>query len=205
MFFYTGLILLVIAVSLDSFGVGIIYGMRNIRVPLNALVIIMLCSGVIVLASMTIGNLLLTMLTPDTASLLGGSILIILGSFALYNSLFPRAASSDKKKNNKQNILTAVLNTPDKADLDCSGTISSGEAILLGSALALDAFGAGIGASMLGYGPIVTAVLTACMSGIFLFCGLTIGRLLTKSKQMQRMKFLPPVLLILLGVVSLLH
>ncbi|HLQ97259.1 MAG TPA: sporulation membrane protein YtaF, partial [Candidatus Dormibacteraeota bacterium] len=34
MLYYTGLILLVIAVSLDGFGVGVSYGMQKIRMPL---------------------------------------------------------------------------------------------------------------------------------------------------------------------------
>ncbi|EQB37571.1 hypothetical protein M948_03210 [Virgibacillus sp. CM-4] len=203
MLFYTGLIFLVIAVSLDGFGVGITYGMRNIRVPLNALLIIMLCSGIIVLLSMTIGIMLTSILSPNIAGMLGGSILIILGSFALFNCITPRKEIEEKDTN--QNILSTVLSTPDKADLDRSGVISPTEAILLGSALALDAFGAGIGASMLGYGAFLTAGLIAIMSGTFLFCGLKAGIWLAKSRQLQRMTFLPPLLLIALGITSLFH
>ncbi|GAA0423947.1 MAG: sporulation membrane protein YtaF [Bacillota bacterium] len=203
MLFYTGLIFLVIAVSLDGFGVGITYGMRNIRVPLNALIIIMLCSGIIVLLSMTIGNMLTSILSPNIASMLGGSILIILGSFALFNCIVPRKELEETDTN--QNILSTVLSTPGKADLDHSGVISPMEAILLGSALALDAFGAGIGASMLGYGAFLTAGLIAIMSGTFLFCGLKAGIWLAKSRQLQRMTFLPPLLLIALGITSLIH
>ncbi|WP_077301748.1 sporulation membrane protein YtaF [Virgibacillus pantothenticus] len=205
MLFYTGLILLVIAVSLDSFSAGIVYGIRNIRVPFNALLIIMICSGVIVFVSMTIGSMFLSVLTPDIASTLGGSILIILGGFAFTNCLRSNPNLAKQNQDRKQNILATVLSTPDKADLDRSGTISPGEAVLLGLALALDAFGAGIGASMLGYEPIVTAILIACMSGIFLFFGLSAGRLLIKSKHMQQLTFLPPLLLITLGISNLIH
>lgn len=205
MLFYTGLILLVIAVSLDSFSAGVVYGMRNICVPFNALFIIMVCSGVIVFVSMTIGSMFLTVLTPDIASMLGGSILIVLGCFAFINCLRSKSDTSNQNQKRKQNILTTVLSTPDKADLDRSGIISPSEAVLLGFALALDAFGAGIGASMLGYAPILTALLIACMSGAFLYLGLTAGRILTKNRHMQRLTFLPPLLLITLGITNLVH
>ncbi|AIF44227.1 sporulation membrane protein YtaF [Virgibacillus sp. SK37] len=202
MLFYTGLLLLVIAVSLDGFGVGITYGMRNIRVPFPALFIIMLCSGVIVVISMTIGNVLSSWFTPTAAKFLGGSILIALGLFSLWNSVGRKSDENDAEGKNK-NILSTVLSTPDSADLDQSGTISTGEAFLLGAALALDAFGAGIGASMLGYTPVITAFLIACMSGIFLFSGIRVGIILAKNEKLRRMAVIPPVLLITIGILNI--
>ncbi|MEC5422991.1 sporulation membrane protein YtaF [Virgibacillus sp. C22-A2] len=199
--YYTGLIFLVVAVSLDGFGVGVTYGMRKIRVPLNALLIIMLCSGIIVLLAMTIGNVLNSVISPAIAQVMGGGILIVLGLFSLMNSILPK--KERKHTARKQNILTSVLSTPDKADLDRSGTISANEAFLLGTALALDAFGAGIGASMLGYSPLFTATLIAIMSGIFVLSGIKVGMFLSKSKQLQRLTFVPPLLLISLGIINI--
>ncbi|MFD2628618.1 sporulation membrane protein YtaF [Oceanobacillus kapialis] len=198
MLFYTGLLLLVIAVSLDGFGVGVTYGMRKIHVPLIALCIIMVCSGGIVLLAMTIGTGITSLLSPDITRFIGGGILIAIGSLTFYNNV-----RSGKANEETSNVITTVLTDPNKADLDKSGNISSPEAILLGAALALDAFGAGIGASMLGYPPLFTAVLVACMSGIFLFSGIKLGILLAKHKQMQQMSLLPSVLLITIGVCNI--
>ncbi|GAB3794625.1 sporulation membrane protein YtaF [Virgibacillus kimchii] len=202
MLLYTGLFFLVIAVSLDSFGVGVTYGMRKIRVPLTGLLIIMLCSGIMVLLAMTIGNSLRSFISPSMAEVLGGGILIALGVFSLYNVLLSKREEAPEPR--KQNILATVLNTPDKADLDQSGSISANEALLLGTALAMDAFGAGIGASMLGYSPMITALLIACMSGLFLFCGIKMGVLLSKNRVLQKMSFVPPILLIALGIFNIL-
>lgn len=201
MLLYTGLFFLVIAVSLDSFGVGVTYGMRKIRVPLTGLLIIMLCSGIMVLLAMTIGNSLRSFISPSMAEVLGGGILIALGVFSLYNVLLSKREEAPEPR--KQNILATVLNTPDKADLDQSGSISANEALLLGTALAMDAFGAGIGASMLGYSPMITALLIACMSGLFLFCGIKMGVLLSKNRVLQKMSFVPPILLIALGIFNI--
>ncbi|MFA1821770.1 sporulation membrane protein YtaF [Virgibacillus oceani] len=201
MLLYTGLFFLVIAVSLDGFGVGVTYGMRKIQVPLIGLVIIMLCSGITVLIAMTIGSTLSSFISPSIAEGIGGGILIVIGLFSFYNLLLSKQEKPSEQK--KQNILATVLNTPDKADLDKSGTISANEALLLGTALALDAFGAGIGASMLGYSPVITALLIASMSGIFVFCGIKMGMILSQSKHMQHMSFIPPLLLISLGIFNI--
>ncbi|MFD1848671.1 sporulation membrane protein YtaF [Oceanobacillus bengalensis] len=208
MLYYTGLFLLVIAVSVDGLGVGITYGMQKIRVPFIAIFIIMLCSGAVLLTSMSLGNILETLISAETAKTIGGCILISLGIFSLVNTI--RSNIRDKKEKasvfyskNRFSEIKTVLATPDKADLDRSGTISVNEALLLGFALALDAFGAGIGASLLGYSPVLTAFLIAGMSGGFLFLGIKLGILLSKNKKLQKLSFLPPTLLIGLGVLNL--
>ena len=207
MLFYTGLIFLVIAISLDGFGVGITYGIRKIHVPLLALTIIMLCSGVVVFVSMTIGKLLSNLITPHGAEILGGIILIALGIFSFWN--IHRSNSKPEKSisvssHNKLDTIKTILTTPDQADLDYSGVISANEALLLGLALALDAFGAGIGASMLGYSPILTPLLIAIMSGLFLKSGIRLGLYFSTNKQLERLKFIPPLLLIVLGISNML-
>lgn len=206
MLFYTGLIFLVIAVSLDGFGVGVTYGIRKIKVPFTALFIIMLCSGLVVLLSMTMGSMLSTFISPHLAKIFGGCILISLGIFSLYNIIRANDNPDDlnRHENNRSNVLKTVLTNPDQADLDSSGVISTHEALLLGLALALDAFGAGLGASIIGYSPLLTTLLISCMSGFFLFSGIKVGLFLSKSKQLQQMTFIPPLLLIMLGIYNIL-
>lgn len=206
MLFYMGLLLLVIAVSLDGFGVGVTYGMKKTKVPFSALLIIMFCSGVVVMLSMTIGDLLNSFISPNKTDMIGGIILIFLGLFSLFNVIQSKVSIevSEIKNDKRLHRFKTVLSTPVRADLDQSGIISTGEAFLLGTALALDAFGAGLGAAIIGYSPLLTAVCVAFMSGAFLFCGIQMGMLLLKSEHMQKLSFLPPVLLISLGVVNLL-
>ncbi|HAM80193.1 sporulation membrane protein YtaF [Ornithinibacillus bavariensis] len=208
MLYYTGLLFLVIAVSLDGFGVGVSYGMRKILVPRNALSIIMLCSGVVVLFSMLLGNVISSYLSIHFAKTIGAAILIFIGVFSLINAIRSQLKKDDGKTNqasspNNFHRFRTVIATPDKADLDLSGTISIGEAVLLGTALALDAFGAGIGAAILGYSVILTPLLIALMSGLFVHFGIRIGIVLSKNKRLERMNFLPPVLLITIGVLNL--
>ncbi|MBP1950540.1 sporulation membrane protein YtaF [Virgibacillus litoralis] len=202
MLFNAGLILLIIGVSIDGFGVGITYGMRRIRVPFTALSIIMFCSGLIVFISMTIGNILRSFITPDVAEMIGGIILLLIGLFCLYNVTRSKSEPDPDINSNDEawgNFKT-VMKQPVQADLDQSGTISANEALLLGFALAIDAFGAGLGAAMLGYSPVTTAVSIALMSGGFVLCGVRLGIFLATKKWMQRFALLPPFLLIMLGI-----
>lgn len=205
MLYYTGLLLLVTAVSLDGFGVGITYGLRKIKVPVIALIIIMLCSGIIVYTSMLVGDLL-SFLSQKKWQHPWRYYLIAIGLFSFINVIRAKlinATSTNKAHTTRIEDIKTVMTTPDKADLDQSGSISAGEAFLLGLALALDAFGAGIGASMLGYSPALTAVLTACMSGFFLFFGMKLGIFLSQQEKLQRLTFLPPVILIAIGIFNI--
>lgn len=206
MFYYMGLAFLVVAVSLDGFGVGISYGVRKVHVPMIALLIIMICSGIVVSISMTIGHMLYHVISPQKASMLGGLILILLGLFSLINiirsnkvSKKAQLVSDDKRKNR----FTTILMTPDRADWDDSGNISPSEALLLGVALSLDAFGAGIGASIIGYSPLITPILISLMSGLFVFSGMKIGLLLSKNKFLKKISFIAPLLLIILGIINI--
>lgn len=200
---YTGLFLLVIAVSLDGLGVGISYGMKKTRIPLIAIVIIMLCSGFTVLVAMTVGGSLKLFLPPVLSEKIGGIILICLGLFTLINIVRTKIDHSAEVK--KTTILTdmkKVLRSPLQADLDNSGNISKLEAALLGTALALDAFGAGIAASLMHYPASITALLVALMSGAFLIIGIKLGLLLSKYKTTKLVSYLPPLLLIGIGILN---
>ena len=52
------LLILAFAVSLDGFGVGVMYGLRKIRIPFLSIGIISLWSGAIIFISMQIGVLM---------------------------------------------------------------------------------------------------------------------------------------------------
>src|SRR5690625_4473556 len=98
MMYYMKLISIVIAVSLDGFGVGMTYGMRKIRISISSLFIIMCCSGFIVITSMTIGHLLRAFISPAFTDAIGSLILIFLGLFILYSMI-------RMKKNEQKSVI----------------------------------------------------------------------------------------------------
>jgi putative sporulation protein YtaF len=189
------LFLLAFAVSLDSFSVGFTYGLRKMSMPFKSIVIIACCSAV-------------TLLPHSLTGKLGGMILIAIGAWVLYQFFRPvkemTQEESEKTLLNLEiksfGIVINILSRPTAADIDKSGTITGVEALLLGFALSLDAFGAGIGAALLGYSPILTSLLVAVMSSLFVAFGIKSGHLFSRFAWMDKLTFLPGVLLIILGI-----
>ncbi|WP_127582873.1 sporulation membrane protein YtaF [Paenibacillus koleovorans] len=101
-------------------------------------------------------------------------------------------------------LVIQILRKPSLADVDQSGVISSSEAVLLGIALSLDAFGAGIGAAFLGFSSFLTAFVIACSSGFFIATGLRLGIFYANRSWMKKLSFLPGFLLIVMGLMKLL-
>lgn len=215
-----GPLFIALAVSFDSFGAGISYGMRKIKVPFKSLFIIMLCSALMIFTSMAIGSALNMIISPVVAKTLGGSILILLGMWGLYNAIISKRVRENDDYSKKEaeepkekiwrfkikklGIFITILKKPQKADLDNSLTISVKEAFLLGFALSIDSFSAGIGASMLSYSPFVTAISVSIMSGAFVYFGLKLGHVLSSRMRMRYLNVFPPFILIALGIFNLL-
>ncbi|MEK3786124.1 MntP/YtaF family protein [Paenibacillus sp. FSL K6-1230] len=236
---WMSLLLLAFALSLDSFGVGVTYGLRKMKIPLLSIVIISVCSGMVIWVSMQVGVIMQKMLSPTFTTLLGALILIGIGCWSLVQSLIQKHDDTSSislveqseahdvneratvKTNAKDTLGTAVeqtvfslelrklglviriLRSPSAADMDDSGSISPHEAVWLGIALSLDAFGAGLGAAMLGFDPFSTALAIALFSGIFLIGGMKAGFRLTAFRFMRTVASLPALLLIIMGILRL--
>lgn len=103
----------------------------------------------------------------------------------------------------KLGVVIQILRSPSKADMDNSGSISAQEAMWLGIALSLDAFGAGLGAALLGFPTLWTALVIALFSGAFLSLGMKVGLRFAAQRWMQKLSILPALLLMIMGVIKL--
>lgn len=240
------LLILAFAVSLDGFGVGVMYGLRKIRIPLVSIGIISLWSGVIIFSSMQIGVLMSSFMSPSFAKRIGALILIGIGVWALIqmrqgqknqaqqeqtadpldqavvssmpyaeirNSGYVEPMTFDTLQRTKEilnielkrfGLVIQILRTPSIADVDKSGNISASEATLLGLALSLDAFGAGIGAALIGFVPLLTASVISLSSGSLLAVGLRIGFRYAEMTWMKKLSILPGCVLIVMGLLKML-
>ena len=202
------IILLALAVSLDSFSVGFTYGLRKMRIPFKSIAIIACCSAMTLTIAMLIGHLLQQVLSPVFAGKMGGVILIILGVWVIYQffrsekekDILPHEKVIINLEIKSLGLVIHILKKPMSADFDKSGTITGVEAIMLGLALSLDSFGAGIGAAMLGYSPGYLALAVALLSSLLVFLGIKLGSYLSQITWLQRFTFLPGILLIIIGV-----
>ncbi len=212
MFQYASLLLLAFAVSLDSFSVGFTYGMRKMRIPLKSILIIAGCSAGTMLGAMFLGEILTNVFPIYITEKLGGFILMLIGAWVLYQFFRPSKESDEEEEEGEVEktivnfeiktfgIVINILRKPMTADIDKSGTITGVEAFLLGLALSLDAFGAGIGAALLGYSPIIMSVLVACMSSLFVWIGIKSGHIFAKFSWVDKFSCLPGIILIMIGI-----
>ena len=208
------LLLLALAVSMDSFSVGLTYGFRKLKIPFYSILIIACCSAIGLYVAAIFGKYISHILSPSVSETIGGSILIILGLWALYQFI-----RSPEEKSEKQSypstpkkptvlkfeiksvgIVIHILKKPISADLDKSGTITGWEAVLLGMALSLDAMGAGISASMLNIPAVLLSVAVGVMSACFAYCGIAFGSSIGRYKWARHFSLLPAILLIMIGL-----
>jgi putative sporulation protein YtaF len=208
MFQLFSLLLLAFALSLDSFSVGFTYGLRKMVMPIKSVLIIATCSAISLIIAVSIGHGLEKVLPPSITEKLGGIIMIGLGAWVLYQFFRPE---KEKEMVNQEKMIVNfeikslgiainILRTPMSADFDRSGTITGIEAFMLGFALSLDAFGAGIGAAMLGFSPLYLAICVAVMSSLFVLLGIKSGTYFHRFDWVQKFTFIPGILLIIIGI-----
>lgn len=210
---YLSLLVLSIAIGLDGVSVGLAYGLRKTKIPVLSLFVIGLCSFIVVFSVMSAGITILEWLSPPTSQKIGASVLIFIGVITLWRTLTTRSQGHQPiKPENKEEkpisqikvfgIIIQILRDPSYADSDRSGHITGWEAVLLGLALSLDAFGAGMSFALLGYPPLFTSALVAVTSSLLLFTGTVIGERCEKMKWFRSLTWLPPVLLICIGLLK---
>ncbi len=211
-------ILMAVALSLDGFGVGLAYGLRRIRIPMSSLIVIALCTVFAMGISMLFGSWITLWFKFAPARLLGAVILVGLGVFQLAKAIWnqkreilPQAVPAMtavmqrpvlepvfKFQLNFFGLVIQVLKTPDLADVDGSGGISLRESLLLGIALAMDAFACGIGAAMAGM--TLSVIVIVAITQIIM---LRLGQQMTgkiPDNWTEKAKYLPGTVLILIGI-----
>jgi putative sporulation protein YtaF len=209
------LLILAIAVSLDSFGIGIAYGVRRVRVPLGSLVIITLCTVLTLLLAVGMGEAAVAVISPELTETMGGFLLMGIGLFAILNQLksqfrdrsqgHSRDRSSDPSKKHRKSrppieSISEILRNPMAADFDHSSSISMNEAITLGLAVSLDSFIAGIGIRLLGYSPWLIIAILSLMSSALIYFGIRLGILISQHRWTRQLPYFPGTLLIIIGV-----
>ena len=203
------LLLLATAISLDGLGVGVTYGLKGTIIPWQARLLVALVSAITVTLAFFFGGSLHWLFPPGVAVALGRIILVLAGIWLFFQGWLAGKNNADPDGENLQlaslplkslGIVILIIRRPASADLDRSGRISAGEALLLGLALATDAFGAGAGAGALREWPFYTPLLVGLGKFLFLSAGWALGRIWAKNLLLPWINSLPGLLLIFLGL-----
>lgn len=199
---WVSIIAFAVALSFDNFAVGISYGVRRISIPVLSLLVISLTSAMAIGIAMLMGHLVASLISAELAKLVGAVILIGLGSWILLQAWIQRRDKSEVKEDS-EGLVIQILKEPHKADWDRSGTISVQEALLLGTALAMDAFGAGFAAAMAGFKSLTTPLMVGIVSFILVSSGVYLGRNYAPQWLNSRAALIQGGVLVLLGVVRI--
>lgn len=182
---------LAVSMSIDSLGIGMSYGIRNIRIKRTALIIISGLSLIFSSISVFLGSTIKRVFPGNTADLIGIALLLCIGVWIVYQ------ADTKKKKEDKCNedvtvcsffikalgITINIIKSPESSDIDHSKTIDAKEAFYLGVVLSIDSVGAGIGGAAIGINPFLFPPIIAVTQLIFL----TIGRVTGKKIKTERL------------------
>ncbi len=205
--------LFALAVSSDGFVVGLAYGIRKIKIPLLSLLVICVASAGSVTLAMLLGRGLSTLLQPEMASRVGALTIIAIGLFFLMQLVRDRIGAIEENgdypllsfKIKPLGVIIQILKEPSTADFDRSGEIGIREAFFLGLALAMDAFGAGIGISLAGYNILFTALSVGVLKFLLVSGGLILGRKVTSDCWEKMSSGLTVLILLTIGILELIR
>lgn len=204
---YLSVVLLGIAANLDNLAIGMVYGLRGIRLPFPSNLVMALLSGLAIYISGWCGQLLTQVIPGRMANILGGIIVALMGVWVLWVYLrdqekyriFPFQCDEPDDEG-----MTAIFKYPEKADLDASGDISWQEAFGLGLALAVNCLtmGVGVGITGLSLAGVTLAVTLSSLLAIAL--GLFLGHRYGASFLGNYATPVAGVILILVGIYEML-
>lgn len=203
-------VILALSVSIDSFGIGITYGIRNTKIYRTAKIILFLISIFITSLSIQFGTLFNEFFTENVTKWIGACFLLLMGLWIIYQALSPKKEEEVMKTPPTMyqfmirflGITIQIIRSPISSDLDHSQKIDWKEAIYLGVSLSIDSLCIGICSSMIGYQSFLFPILVATFQLIFLSLGRILGETIASVSRIPEniWSTLSGILLICMGI-----
>lgn len=179
--------ILALCVSIDSFGIGITYGLKNTKIPLFSKIILFLLSIFFTTSAIYIGELLMNILPNNITKFIGSLILVSMGIWIIYQALSKKEKLClDTNFLEEEKIYTLfikflgitiqIIRNPISSDLDNSKKIDKKEALFLGFAMSIDSLCVGIGSSIIGFNSVIFPILVSTFQLFFLSLGRYLGQ-----------------------------
>ena len=194
-------LLFAISAHIDSFIVGMSYGIKKSNIDLLKSTVISLVTLTGTVIAILMGTQISQFLPASSTQAIGCALLIGLGLYYIIKSFFSYIREKIKKAEVKSNECGSGTqnNVPAKASL-----LTMKEGLFLGLALSINNFGMGIGASITGLKLLPTAVMSLVVSVIFLYAGNLIGKTKVPHISDQSADFISGLILAALGIYELL-
>ncbi len=186
--------------SIDNFTVSIAYGIKKVKISLLSNILIALVSSIGTFASMSIGKLLVNFISSKLANIAGCTILILIGFWCMLSPFLQRKKDRGKKLLKCEEL----LDNPEKADIDKSGTIDVKESFSLALALMLNNIGFGLAASITNLNMYITSLMTFLLSLLTISFGHYLGKRFLSNAFGKYAEYVSGLIIIVLGVYQLL-
>lgn len=179
------IVLISISLSVDALGIGVSYKMKGIRFPWYIVLWIGGINAFVMWLSLRIGGWLMEYFPLDIARILGGAVLIWMGTVFLRKSIYGRENTS--------------------YDKDGSRDINLWEGLLLGAALSADSISAGLALCGLRFSAVAAPIGVGIAQSLFLSAGIGIGQIPCLNKKLDQKKsgIFSGLLLVLMGLVRI--
>lgn len=187
------ILFLVIAVNMDSFFSGIIYGIKKIKVPIICRAIIAILTFIFSYLSFNIILGFKNLISIQIAKYIGALILICMGLVIIINTV-------------KQKLKNKEIELFEIADYDRSKSISITEAIFLTFALSIDSLSMNFASALNGITSIYLPIFTAIFQFVFFSVGILIGKKVNKllnKFDLFLFNILPGIIFIIIGTIRL--
>lgn len=187
--------------NLDNLVIGIAYGIKKIKININANILIAVITSSGTFLSMSIGVYISGFLSHNLANCLGAVVLIILGAYFVVQSIIKFLISTKSKELALKDV-SDMIEYAEKSDSDRSGDISIKEAFIIALGLSFNNLGTGIAASITGVSIQFTIMATFAFSILTIIFGEAIGTHLLGKFLGKFASLFSGILLIVLGVIE---
>lgn len=196
---FLSILLFVIAASLDILVVSLAYGLKDIKINFSSTLVIASISALGTFISMILGQFLVDLIPVKLGDIIGGLVLLALGFYSIYSYFKEKKILTSHNSENNSSP-TFILENPEVADKDKSGNIDFKESLALSSALALNNFGLGIGASISGLNIAFTTISTFIISLIFISLGFYLSKTIKSKNISKNSNLIAGIIIIILSL-----
>ncbi len=206
-------ILLGLSVSLDALFAGVAYGIKGIRVPGHALLLIGVVTVLGVAGAMRGGDVVGRHGETQVAAVGGACVLIGLGLVSLLQTYLTtgrsRHLSVEDPVTTRQltvsvgRLVITIRAKPERPAVDQAQAMETGEAAVVGVALGLDNVVAVFAVSLMGILPAYTPLVMGVLQMLLLATGVQASARLLSERVKERCGYVSGALLLVLGVIRL--